>query len=253
MKITILCENQVSHKGAKVCLAEWGFSAFIQINRTNILFDTGHTGIYKHNAEQLNIDLQDTHFVALSHHHWDHVGGLQYHNFKHKKKLIFHPALINQLPLNEAEKIISDFEIITSDKPLEITNGVYFLGEIPRTNNFEKGLYKTNNMLDDTAIAIKSKKGVIVISGCSHAGICNICEYAKEITNQNLYAVIGGFHLFEDDQKAVNGTIEYYQSENPEHLYPMHCIDFPTLSKFHSIFGIQKLSTGDTIEFSEKL
>jgi 7,8-dihydropterin-6-yl-methyl-4-(beta-D-ribofuranosyl)aminobenzene 5'-phosphate synthase len=251
MKTTILCENQASYKGAKICLAEWGFSAFIQTNETNILLDTGHTGIYKHNAKQLNINLQDTHFIVLSHHHWDHVGGLQHHNFKSKKKLVFHPELIDKLPSNESKKIKSDFEIITSDKPLEIANGIYYLGEIPRKNKFEKGMYKNDKMLDDSAIAIKSKKGVIVISGCSHAGICNICEYAKEITNQKLYAVIGGFHLFEDDKKAVNGTIEYFQVEKPEHLYPMHCIDFPTLSKFHSIFGIQKLSTGDRIELSD--
>jgi 7,8-dihydropterin-6-yl-methyl-4-(beta-D-ribofuranosyl)aminobenzene 5'-phosphate synthase len=251
MKTIILCENQASYKGAKICLAEWGFSAYIQTNETNILLDTGHTGIYKHNAEQLNIDLQNTHFIILSHHHWDHVGGLQHHDFKSKKTLVIHPELMDKLPSNESKKIKSDFEIITSDKPLEIANGVYFLGGIPRKNKFEKGMYKDDKMLDDSAIAIKSKKGVIVISGCSHAGICNICEYAKEVTNQKLYAVIGGFHLFEDDKKAVNGTIEYFQVEKPEYLYPMHCIDFPTLSKFHSIFGIQKLSTGDRIELSD--
>jgi 7,8-dihydropterin-6-yl-methyl-4-(beta-D-ribofuranosyl)aminobenzene 5'-phosphate synthase len=251
MKITILCENQSSYEGAKVCLAEWGFSAFIQTNETNILFDTGHTGIYKHNAEQLNINLQDTHFVVLSHYHWDHVGGIQHHNFKNKKKLIVHPEIVDKLTSNEAEKVKSDFEIITSEKQFEITDGVYYLGEIPRKNDFEKGMYKDDKMLDDSAIAIKSKKGVIVISGCSHAGICNICEYAKEITGQKLYAVIGGFHLFENDQKAVNGTIEYFKAEKPEHLYPMHCVDFPTLSKFHSVFGIQKLSTGDKIELSD--
>ncbi len=108
-------------------------------------------------------------------------------------------------------------------------------------------------MLDDSAIAVKSSKGVIVITGCSHAGISNICDYAKQVTGQKLYAVIGGFHLFEDDQKAVNGTIDFFKKEKPKYLYPMHCIDFPTLVKFYTIFGIKKLSTGDTIEFSDKL
>lgn len=251
MKLTILCENQASFETAKICLAEWGFSVFIQRNGINILFDTGRSGIYKSNAEKLNVNLQDADFVVLSHHHWDHMGGIQYHNFKNKKKLIVHPDILGKIFPDQAEKIKSDFEIINSRKPLEFADSVYYLGEIPRKNTFEKGIHEDDKMLDDSAIAIKSKKGVIVISGCSHAGICNICEYAKEITGQKLYAVIGGFHLFEDDQKAITGTIDYFQAEKPEHLYPMHCVDFPTLSKLHSTFSIQKLSTGNEIELSD--
>lgn len=248
MKITILCENQSSYEGAKVCLAEWGFSAFIETNDVNLLFDTGHTDVYKYNAEQLGINLENTHFVVLSHHHWDHSGGMQHHNFKIKKKLIMHPEIMSKLPQNESVKIKKDFEIITSTKALEFSDGMYYLGEIPRKNDFEKGMFKNDKMLDDSAIAIKTKNGVVVITGCSHSGICNICEYAKEITGQKLHAVIGGFHLFEDDQKAINGTIEYFKAEKPQFLYPMHCVDFPTLFKFHDIFGIKKLSTGDKIK-----
>ncbi len=247
MKLTILCENQSGHNGAKICLAEWGFSVYIQSNDTNILFDTGHTGIYIHNAKNLNIDLQKTEYVVLSHYHWDHTGGLRFHNFKRKKKIIFHPELISKLNEPEANNISKDFSIITSKTPLEFSKNIFFLGEIPRLNTFEKGMYKNEKMLDDSAIAIKTKNGVIVISGCSHAGICNICEYAKIVAGQKLYAVIGGFHLFETDPKAVDGTIQYFQNEKPEHLYPMHCIDFPTLSKFYSIFKIKKYSTGDII------
>ncbi len=251
MKITILVENQSSHAGAKVCLAEWGFSAFIQKNNVNILFDTGHTGIYKHNAEKLNIDLQDTNFVVLSHHHWDHAGGLQHHNFKNKKNLIIHPEILDKLPIKASQKLQTDFKIIPSKKPLEFSEGIYYLGEIPRESTFENGIYKNDSMHDDSAIAVKSSKGTIVITGCSHAGITNICEYAKKVTGQELYAVIGGFHLFENNQIAVNGTIEYFKKEKPKYLYPMHCVDFPTLAKFYTIFGIEKLSTGDTIVFSD--
>ncbi len=248
MKITILCENFSSWKGRKTCKAEWGFSVFIQTDNSNILFDTGHTDIYKHNAESLNINLENTNFVILSHYHWDHVGGLQHHDFKTKKKLIIHPEIIEKLPLKESQKIKLDFEIVTSKDAMEFVKGIYFLGEIPRINDFEKGMYKDEKMLDDSAIAVESENGVIVITGCSHSGICNICEYAKKITGKKLYAVIGGFHLFDNDQKAVNGTIEYFKAEKPKYLYPMHCVDFPTLARFHTIFGIEKLSTGDEIE-----
>ena len=248
MKITILVENQTGHRGARVCLSEWGLSAFVEVNGVNILFDTGHTGIYKQNAEGLGIDLQKTDFVILSHYHWDHAGGLQYHNFKTRKKLVIHPEILTKISVKESEKLQKDFQILTSETPLEFTDGVFYLGEIPRKSSFEKGVYKKDAMHDDSAIAVRSEYGVIVITGCSHSGITNICEYAKKVTGQNLYAVIGGFHLFEEDTEAVNGTIAYFEKEKPKYLYPMHCVDFPTLTRFREIFGIEKASTGDVIE-----
>jgi 7,8-dihydropterin-6-yl-methyl-4-(beta-D-ribofuranosyl)aminobenzene 5'-phosphate synthase len=247
MKITILVENQISHAAARTCAAEWGFSAFIQVNGVNILFDTGHTDLYKKNAVNLGIDLQKTNFVILSHYHWDHAGGLQYHNFKDKKKLIIHPEILNKISDSDAEKLLTDFKITTSKKPLEFIKNGFYLGEIPRKTSFEKGMYKNDTMQDDSAIAFKTKKGAIVVTGCSHSGIANICEYAKKVTGQKLYAVIGGFHLFENEQEAVDGTIAYFKKEKPKYLYPMHCVDFPTLVRFRNIFGIEKMSTGDVI------
>lgn len=248
MKITILCENMIGEAGGKTCLAEWGLSLFIQMRGINILFDTGRSDVYKVNAKNLGIDLDDTDFVVLSHRHWDHAGGLQLHEFQEKKKLVIHPIILEKIYSEQAEKLRADFEIVESRQPLEFAPNAYYLGEIPRKNNFEEGVYRNDKMEDDSAIVIKSKKGAIVISGCSHAGICNICEYAKAVTGDNIYAVIGGFHLFEDNKKTVDATIEYFQKEKIEHLYPMHCVDFSTLVKFHLTFGIKKLSTGDILE-----
>ena len=248
MKITILTENVVGYNGAKVCLAEWGFSAFVEVRGLNILFDTGHTDVYKKNAKHLDVNLDAVDFVVLSHHHWDHTGGLRFHDFKDKKKLIAHPETVGKLPKEEAAKIRNEFEIIYSTKPYKFADGMYFLGEIPRKNDFEEGKYKDDDMLDDTAIAIKTAKGAVLITGCSHAGICNICEYAKEVTGEDLYAVIGGFHLFDDNKEVVDRTIEYFKQEKVEHLMPMHCVDHPTQAKFYLNFGSKKYSVGDVIE-----
>lgn len=247
MKITILCENAVGKKGASNCLAEWGFSAYIQSDKTNILFDTGHTDVYWKNAVSMGIDLEQSDFVILSHYHWDHIGGLKYHKFNNKKKLITHPDVLNKLPATESNKIINDFEVQTSKTTIEFAKNVFYLGEIPRANDIESG-YKNDSMPDDSAIAIKTSNGTAIITGCSHSGICNICEYAKKITGQNIYAVLGGFHLFEENKDAVEQTIEYFKKESPKHLYPMHCIDFPTQIKFHQYLNTIKYSSGDTIE-----
>jgi 7,8-dihydropterin-6-yl-methyl-4-(beta-D-ribofuranosyl)aminobenzene 5'-phosphate synthase len=248
IKITILCENETSKRAARFCRSEWGFSAFVETEQVNILFDTGHTDLYKHNANALRIDLNQSDFVVLSHHHWDHTGGMASHEFKEKKKLILHPHILDKVSTEKADLFNRDFEIIATETSLELAPDIFFLGQIPRKTSFERGEYKGDSMLDDSAIAIKTEKGLIVLTGCSHAGICNICEYAKEVTGQNLYAVVGGFHLTKKDEALVRKTIEYFKSQNVEHLYPMHCVDFPTLARFHDEFNTIKYATGDVIE-----
>ncbi|KKP87233.1 MAG: Beta-lactamase superfamily hydrolase [Candidatus Roizmanbacteria bacterium GW2011_GWA2_35_8] len=248
MKFTLLNENSAGRKNHKLCLAEWGLSVFIEINNVKILLDSGHTDVYKQNANKLGIDLNQVDFVVLSHNHWDHTGGLRFHEFKEKKKIIIHPQILDKLPQDESEKIKKDFEVVTSTKPLEFSKNIFYLGEIPRKSNFEKGEWKSDPMIDDSAIAIKTSEGVVVISGCSHSGICNICEYAKKITGQKLLGVIGGFHLFEDDMETVAKTIEYFKTEKPKHLFPMHCVDHAAMSMFYNTFQCKKYSSGDTFE-----
>lgn len=247
MEITILCENTSSDVG---CLAEWGFSAFIRFEGTNILFDTGYSNVYLHNAKQLNLDLETSDYIVFSHFHSDHTRGIQFHDFHSRKKVICHPEVVEKLPQEESLALQRDFELTTSKTPIELTPNIFFLGEVPRKTTFEKGGFDDDKLRDDSAIALKTKKGVVVISGCSHAGICNICEYAKQVTDLPLYAVIGGFHLFEKDFEAVEGTLSYFQNEKPPHLFPMHCVDFPTLAKFHHQFATKKYSAGDVISLN---
>lgn len=248
IKITILTENSTGKSHNKLCRSEWGFSVYIQNGNKNILLDTGNTDIYWNNAEKLVIDLNQTDYIILSHHHWDHINGLKYHKFNEKKKLICHPLVPAKQEADFREKLEMDFNIISKGKPYEFEPGCFFLGEIPRKMSFEKGVYKDDPMKDDTAIVFRTPKGAVVISGCAHSGICNICEYAKEVTGQNLYAVIGGFHMISDDGDSADETINYFKKETVNKLYPMHCIDFTNMVKFFNEFGIKKIETGDLIE-----
>ena len=249
MKVTLLCENQVGHKGARNCKAEWGFSAFIEASGKNILFDTGATGLYWDNAEALKIPIEQTDMIAFSHYHWDHTGGLPGHHFKSKKTVLMHPDALDKLDKPVRESLEKDFQPLYSTDPVEIAEGLYFLGEIPRVSLFERGMYKDDPIKDDTALVYKSDKGCIVITGCSHSGICNICEYAKLVSGQKLRAVIGGFHLMKNDGDLIEKTLDYFKNEAPELIYPLHCVDFEIQSLFHSQFGTEKLSTGDTLTF----
>ncbi|MEJ2117187.1 MAG: MBL fold metallo-hydrolase [Alphaproteobacteria bacterium] len=245
MKVTLLCENVSSNK---CWLAEWGFSAFVETDGVNILFDTGYSDVFKRNAEQANINLDDADFVVLSHYHDDHTGGLSFYKFAEKKKIILHPRILAAMPADRVANIRENFEIIETTSPYEFAPGIFYLGEIPRNMPFEKGSHKGDPMPDDSAIAIKTDKGAAVITGCSHAGICNICEHAKRVTGQNLYAALGGFHLLGDQPEVTQKTIEYFKQEAPQKLFPMHCVDFPNMAQFHVHLGCRKYSSGETID-----
>jgi len=160
--------------------------------------------------------------------------------------------------LYKFEELKDKFDLILSKESYPITEDIYFLGEIPRINDFEAQktsfFYMDNQrkikdfIMDDTALAIKTGKGLAIIAGCSHAGICNIVEHAKKVTHQDkVHIVMGGFHLL-GDQVQLQKTVDYFKKNRGDHLYPMHCIDLPSLSKFYEIFQVNKLCAGDIIE-----
>ena len=251
MKITVLCENSIALTlGCYHHIwGEHGLSLWIENNWVNILFDTAIAGQYVKNAKTMWIDLQKADFVILSHSHDDHSRGLQFHNFTTKKPIIFHPQVLKELPKDELKKIKKDFTIITSEGPLEFSPGVTYLGEIPHTTNFETGMDKENLIKDDSAMTIETKGGIFIVTGCSHSGICNICEYAKKVTGKKIIGVIWWFHLFHKwHPKAIKGTIEYFKNENIRHLFPMHCIDFETMIAMRKEVPFEKLWTGSVVE-----
>ncbi len=251
MKISVLAENSSGRSHNRDCLAEWGLSLYIEHDGKTILFDSGHKGTFKQNAEALGVDLDKAEAVVLSHHHWDHTGGLRFHAFDPKTKLITHPRVPEMVKTEQDLDLDAAFDLTTTKQPVEFVPGVFYLGEIPRLNDFEKGTYLDDAMPDDTAIAIKTKKGAVVVTGCSHSGMCNIVEQAKKVTGQKIYGVMGGFHLFENDPDAINGAVNYFEADTPEFLYPMHCVDHAAMSAFYDAFKVRKFGAGDQFEIEE--
>lgn len=256
MKIRLLCENTAADM---VWLAEWGFSALIEFDGGSVLFDTGFSDVWQRNADHAGIDLEQVDAVAISHFHRDHTRGLLHHRFKTRKKLIAHPRVLSAVLKTDKQQVKQDyadiqavmqrdFEIVASAEAHEFAPGAWFLGEVPRVTSFEAGCFEDDAMEDDTALAFQTPKGAVVVSGCSHAGICNICEHAKQVTGQRLHGVIGGFHLMKAEKPPVDETIAYFKAEAPEVLLPMHCVDFAYQVKFHNAFGCPKYGSGDVIE-----
>ena len=268
LRISILVEDQARmgfHD--KIFLAQHGFSVFVEAG-TRVLFDTGASDVLLRNAELLGIDLSTADTIVLSHGHWDHADGLcVLPDYPVKKKLLAHPDVFrdrhrasgefNGMTMT-SETARDKFDLVLSKEAVEIAEGVYFLGEIPRQNEFEaqktsffyfeQGKSHADFLPDDTALAIKTIKGLAIITGCSHAGICNIVEHAKRVCNEErIHLVLGGFHLL-GDTGQLGRTVEYFKKHPVDHLYPMHCTDLHSLAKFHEAFRIKKLCAGDIIQ-----
>lgn len=257
LKLTLLCENEASAMPWK---AEWGFSAWIQYGDQQILFDTGFSDVWRFNADHAGIELDRVDWLALSHIHRDHTRGLLHHSFTGRKNLILHPRILEpapDIPEDAAaaadyraiqETLRRDFTLHERKSPFEFAPGAWFLGEIPRVTSFEKGVYLDDPMPDDTALAFVTGKGVTVVSGCSHAGICNICQAAKTVTGLPLDTVVGGFHLLHAEDPPIDETIAWFRAEAPEVLLPMHCVEFDILARFHTELGTEKHGAGSVIE-----
>jgi len=254
--VRLLCENLATDMRWQ---AEWGFSALITHKDRQVLFDTGFSDVWQRNAEIAGIDLNEVEVIALSHFHRDHTRGLLHHQFREKKRIVGHPRILDAVLPTQNEQTKADYAAIhkmlredflyePATGPTELVEDVLFLGEIPRVTSFEKGAFFDDAMEDDSALAITTDKGVAVVSGCSHAGICNICEYAKKTTGLPFYAVIGGFHLMKAEDPPVDETIAYFKREAPDILLPLHCVEFPYMAAFHAALGTPHRGAGEVIE-----
>ena len=100
-------------------------------------------------------------------------------------------------------------------------------------------------LLDDTALAFKSKNGLVIITGCSHSGIVNICEYAKKVCGCNkISAIIGGLHLLRADDSRINKTVDYFKAQNLDVIYPCHCTGFNTICKMYQSLNVKSIGVG---------
>lgn len=266
MKIAILTENR---KCDNNCINEDGLSIYIETNNNKLLLDSGITDAFLKNAKTLGINLDEVDTIVLSHGHWDHGNGLKYINAK--KVLILHPECYNEryslkrnmefAGINETrEELLEKFALIETREPYKIFENVYFLGQINRkfevpVKNLPTVLKdeKTDYLYDDCGgITIKTEKGIVVFSSCSHSGIDNIIEQAKQITGENrVIAVIGGFHLKEINS-YTDQVIQYFKDNNVQSAYMGHCTSDEVIDYFKEqlsgITEVKKLFAGAKIE-----
>ena len=249
-------------------LGEPAVSYYIEDGSTKILFDMGCSDAFMLNAEKMGIDLTRVDIIVLSHGHDDHTKGLKYYrDWKKEITLVAHPDCFNRKedetglfigsPLSK-EELMEKCTLQLSDKPVKISENIYFLGEIPVAYDFEKRkpIGKTiirnrkedDFLKDDSAMVYKSSEGLFIITGCSHSGICNIIEYAKKVCGDDrVLGVIGGFHLFERDEQLFS-TIEYFKDNSLRLLYPCHCVSLEAKIEMGKELDVREVGVGLELE-----
>ena len=249
--LKILTENRENEEFK----GEPGLSIYVNAFGNKFLLDTGFTDLFLQNAKLMNLSLDDVEKIVITHGHNDHSGGITF--LENKKTIIMHPnAYKERWSIRRAdyagfliprEKLLKKHTVIETKEPLLIHNNCYYLGEIPMTVDIEKdGNYATtldhkiteiDVTEDDSGVAITTDKGLFIMTGCGHRGICNTIEYAKKVTGQNtVYGVLGGFHLreVEPQKEKIDYTINYFKQNNIKELYLGHCIKDEVIEYFEN-------------------
>ncbi|MCX5803347.1 MAG: MBL fold metallo-hydrolase [Proteobacteria bacterium] len=263
LKITILCENVV---GNLAVVGEHGFAVYIETDSGSYLFDTGSGISILHNARVLKKDLSSVKKIFLSHGHYDHTGGLVHVlDVVNPINVYGHPAIFEEKFAISKEDLKTEkrFIGIPHRKPLletkganfifntdfqEIENGIYLTGEIPRLTEFEKGdgrlyvkkgdIFERDIIPDDQALIFSTKKGIVVLLGCAHAGIINtLWHIVRKMKKETFYAVIGGTHLGFVEEEQLNYTIDIIKQIDIQIIGVSHCTGLTVAYRLFKEFG----------------
>ncbi len=228
VKVTIIYDNYVSKEGME---ADWGFSCYIEGTEKNILFDTGtKSDLFLHNLKELDVDHKKVDMIVLSHEHGDHTGGLfPFLNINHNLS-VFMPFSFSYNFVRRVEANGADASTVKN--PLEICKDVYLSGELD------------SRMINEQSLAINTKKGLVIICGCSHPGIINIVKHFKETLNKEIYMVFGGFHLMNKTNQEVNEIINQMKELGVQKCGATHCTGDRQIQIFKEKYGDNYVTMG---------
>jgi 7,8-dihydropterin-6-yl-methyl-4-(beta-D-ribofuranosyl)aminobenzene 5'-phosphate synthase len=267
VKATVLCENTVYGLGG---IAEHGWAVWLETAFGNFLFDTGQGKALLHNATFFGKDLASTRSILISHHHYDHTGGLlealrlmrggpkgtgvpvlaQFDLFKDSYSMPKgkKPRHIG-IPFSRAvlEGVGASFSLDNDWR--EIEERIYLTGEVPRRTDFERGDPDLKHfdeegelvidpIRDDQTLVIETRQGLFAVLGCSHAGVINILNYIVERTGRSdFHTIIGGTHLGPSGEERVSRTIEALLTFDIQRIGVSHCTGQKPAAQLALAFG----------------
>lgn len=245
LRITTLVEDTAGGRGL---LAEHGLCFWIELGERKIIFDTGQGLVLTGNARKLGVPLEQAEAVIISHGHYDHTGGLsEILRLAGNRRVYAHPDALAPkyarrpdgtiseigLPMLNENKIRGQAGLILTEKPVEIGEGLFLTGPVPRRTDFEDvgGHYFTDAacsqpdaLTDDQSAFIETPEGTVVILGCAHAGVINTLDYIRALTgNRRIHTLLGGMHLLAAGARRMSKTLTEFRCLDLKRLIPCHC------------------------------
>lgn len=266
VKVTILVDN-LAREGLA---AEHGFAVLIEAGGRKILFDTGQTGaVLGGNADALGGNLSGVEAVVLSHGHYDHTGGVPLALERAPRAAVWcHPGVfvprwsLRDGTAREIGMPPATLETLTTlpaealrrvTVPVQAVPGVWITGPVPRLDPFEDtgGPFfldpegaTPDPIPDDLSLWMETPEGVVVLTGCCHAGLMNTLMLVRNRTGgRPLRALIGGFHLVNAGEQRMARTLEALRTLNPATIVPCHCTGEAAVKGFQEAFG-EKVTPG---------
>ncbi len=269
LQITVLADDCVAMPSL---LAEHGLSLLIAADDRRILFDTGQGRVLRSNADALGIHLSGLDAVVLSHGHYDHTGGLADLLRESSPCAIFvHPATLRPkyakadkpphrsigIP-ESSRRALSDANdhIVWTQSAIEVVPDIWCTGEIPRLPGNEPadtGFFldadcrDLDPLNDDQALFIQTRSGLVVVTGCAHAGIRNTLDCVSALTNRDEICMLaGGLHLLRASNEQLEASADAIGRRNVEVLAPCHCTGMGAHSYLRARFGsvVQDVGVG---------
>jgi len=260
---------------------EFGLSLLVEAERhgaeLRLLVDTGLTSKpLLHNMKLLDVDPSKIEYIFLTHCHYDHTGGLGGVTEKTRKgiEIVAHPEIFRRcyvvrqnmryigVPERSGRSTVeaNGGSWLLSREPFAFMPGVMTTGEVQRVTGYEPlenvhievdGEMVQDPELDDVSLIVNvAGRGLVIISGCSHAGIVNIMKQAKRITGvEKIIGVIGGFHLRVANEEQLSKTVD--ELDAAETVCAGHCTGFEAMKRISDQMGerFTLLQCGTVIEF----
>jgi 7,8-dihydropterin-6-yl-methyl-4-(beta-D-ribofuranosyl)aminobenzene 5'-phosphate synthase len=262
-KVTILYD---AFGESKELTKDWGFSALVEHDGMRILFDTGNNAaIFEHNVKALGVDLTKLDFVVISHRHADHTAGLRYVLSVNPKVTVYVPAdgangfggapipgaffrADDSLPTKmryfggtESEdlafgKLYETGNFVLVNQLTEVSPGIFLVRTVSQ---------KTGSLeLPELTLAIKKADGLLLVDGCSHAGIEAILG-ATSAVDPRTEIVFGGLHLVTTPLAEIDALVENLRTKwKVQRIAPGHCTGEPAFARLRKAYGENYLYAG---------